>query len=335
MSKVTVGINGVGRFGQHLLKYWLERDEDAPFIVSFLNDDYLSLDKAVKLMESDRDLQFDRFSVRQTGNSIAFTGKSGKEYEIPYTSSSHEIIPWIGKPKIFLECSGKNTDAASCKKFLKGQTDHVLLSASSENPDVTLIYGHNHNRFDVTNHKIISYGSCTVNAYVPLAKYIEDTLGVEDSDVNVIHNIPKYKFHELDTLTRKLCTLEWSGPKLLPFLQHNNFSVNYTLVPYTGVSIIDFRFRIKTPITTRKFTKNLEQAIQGGRLEGLYSITNKDNGPTEHKFTTSSSVIVEPSIKILNSNLYLQAYFDNENSVNRYYDLLSYIVAESTAYGNK
>lgn len=335
MSKITVGINGIGRFGQHLLRYWLERDGDAPFVISFINDDVLSLDKAVELMKNDSSLEFDRFLLEGKAKTIIVSGKSGKEYEILYTNNSHETIPWIGKPTVFLECSGKSTDATICNKFLKGLTSFVLISASSENPDATLIYGYNHNRFDVPNHKIISYGSCTVNAYVPLAQYIDDLLGIEDSDVNVIHSVPAYKIRELNTLTRKICTLEWSGPKLLPFLQNKNFSVNYTQVPYAGVSIIDYRFRVKKVISCAKFTKLLEKEMLYGQLKGLYSIINHDTGPKEYKLTTYSSVIVKSNIKILGQNIYLQAYFDNENSVNRYFDLLSYIIREIKVYGKK
>ena len=49
----------------------------------------------------------------------------------------------------------------------------------------------------------------------------------------------------MNTLTRKFCTLEKSAPNLLPFLNENNFVVNYTLVPFSGVSMIDFRFKIR------------------------------------------------------------------------------------------
>ena len=325
MKKVITGINGFGRFGQHLLKYWLERD-DAQFIISFINDDFLSVKTAVNLLESDPDLDFRKFGVKFEGQTISLTGKSGRTHHIQYTNSKYENIDWMRKAEIFLECSGKNTNAEKCKLFLQGNTQLVVISATSENPGATLIFGYNHNNFDKKNHRIVSYGSCTVNAYVPLAAYLYDMYGVSDSDVNVIHGIPKYKFPELNTLTRKLCTLELSGKRLLTFLNDENFAVNYTLVPHTGVSIIDYRFRLNKKTSKADFIGNLEKAINGGVLVGLYGLEEMDGGPDKHKFTTNSAVIIKSSIKMLGNNVYFQAYFDNENSVNRYFDLVSFVV---------
>ena len=81
-----------------------------------------------------------------------------------------------------------------------------------------------------------------MNAFVPLGSFMNKLYGILDADVNVVHNIQKYRLKDNNTLNRKFCTLEKSGPQLLKFLNKKNFTVNYTVVPYTGVSIIDFRF---------------------------------------------------------------------------------------------
>ena len=89
--------------------------------------------------------------------------------------------------------------------------------------------------------------------YVPLANYLNKMFKVLDSDVNVIHNIQTYKLKNYNTLTRKFCTLEKSGLNLLDFLDNKNFKVNYTIIPYDGVSIMDFRFNFKKKLIQRYF----------------------------------------------------------------------------------
>ena len=149
--------------------------------------------------------------------------------------------------------------------------------------------------------------------------------GIVDADVNVVHNIQKYRLKSNDTLNRKFCTLEKSGPQLLKCLSKKNFSVNYTVVPYTGVSMIDFRFRLKKCPTLNQLIMTLENAIYEGQLKGLYNMHDADRGPEVHNCTPFSAVFIKENLKIVKDQVYIFSYFDNENSVNRYYDLANYI----------
>jgi hypothetical protein len=76
--------------------------------------------------------------------------------------------------------------------------------------------------------------------------------------------------------------------------------------------------------------QDLKQATQTGRLADLYGMVAVDQGPEEHILTPFSAVFIEENVKLLGDNLYIQAYFDTENSVNRYHDLVNY-VAQATA----
>lgn len=329
MTQLQVGINGFGRFGLHLLRYWLNAPEQAAYQIQFINDDFITLDHALEILSSDPYVPFSDFEVSRQGNSLQFS-KGVKNYRIQYTQCPLSDIPWIGQPDLVLECSGKATIADRCRPYLVGNTRRVIISATSWDADKTLVYGFNHT--DLTSAMtVISYGSCTVNAYVPLAHYIHGTYGIHDSDVNVVHNVPAYKLSDSQTLNRKFCTLEKSAKHLLPYLHDENFIVNYTLVPYTGASLIDFRFRLRSrPADRGALLQSLKQAIATGSLAKLYGMAPVDNGPEEHILTPFSAVLIEENIKLLGDNLYIQAYFDTENSVNRYHDLVNY-VAQATA----
>jgi len=322
----SAGINGFGRFGLHLLKYWLDRNEDSNFTIHYINDSVLTLETAYNHIIHDKAVIFNKYKVKISGSSLVFLEPNGAVHKIEYTNFVKEEIPWLGQPTLILECSGKNTVKADCDIYLQGDTKKVIISATSWDPEKTLIYGFNHHEYD-DDQNIISYGSCTVNAYVPLANYLHKMYGILDSDVNVIHNIQEYRLADNDTLIRKFCTLEKSGPNLLNFLSEDNFKVNYTVVPYTGVSILDFRFRLNDGVTIKKVIDDLDHCFSQGDLKNLYAFDEVDIGPEIHNCTTFSAVFNKENAKIFNNNLYLFGYFDNENSVNRYFDLINYLVS--------
>jgi len=69
----------------------------------------------------------------------------------------------------------------------------------------------------------------------------------------------------------------------------------------------------------------IEKSCKTGELKGLYAIQDDDNGPMEHQNTQFSSIIIKKNSYVRGNDLYLNAYFDNENSVNRYFDLTNFI----------
>lgn len=327
--KINTGINGFGRFGLHLIKYWLDRAHTSNFEISFINDDTLSIQDSLNIILNDKAVLFNKYKVSISGDTLVFLEPDGDKYCIRYTNTPKESIPWMGEPDIVLECSGKSTLAKDCEPYLFDKTKLVIISATSWDCEKTLVYGFNHTEYK-NDMKIISYGSCTVNAFVPIANYIQKKYGVHDSDVNVIHNIQSYRLKNFNTLNRKFCTLEKSGPNLLGFLDQNNFIVNYTVVPYNGVSTLDMRFRIQNKASRDEIIDDLHKAFTVGELQNLYNIDEFDVGPEVYNCSTYSEVFIKENIKVLNDNIYLFGYFDNENSVNRYYDLTSYIASRFT-----
>ncbi len=322
------GINGFGRFGLHITKYWLDRSDESTFSIGYINDDTLTIEQSIEILKKDTTVIFNKYKIKKIENKIRFLKPNGVIDEIEYSNEEKNHIPWLGKPDLFFECSGKNTVKKDCLRFLKGKTKVVIISATSWNADKTFLYGFNNKEYK-TKYKIISYGSCTVNAFVPLGAFMDKAYGIIDADVNVVHNIQEHRLERNNTLNRKFCTLEKSGPQLLKCLNKKNFKVNYTVVPYTGVSIIDFRFRLKKCPSTSRFITTLEEAMQGdGLLKGLYNMHQDDRGPEVHNCTPFSAVFIKENLKIINDQAYIFAYFDNENSANRYYDLANYIANE-------
>ena len=321
---LEAGINGFGRFGLHLLKYWLDRNNQSDFNILYINDDCLDINKAYELIVNDKYVIFNKYKIQVSDDYLMILEPNGTKHNILFTNCEHKSIPWIGKPDIFFECSGKCTEAKHCSDFLMKNTKTVMISATSWDAEKTLVYGYNHEEYN-SELNVISYGSCTVNAYVPFADWIDKKYGIIDSDVNVIHNIQGYRLQDNNTLNRKFCTLEESAKLMMDSINDNNFLVNYTVVPYAGVSIIDFRFRTKELVDLDTFMKDLDEVMNHGELNNLYGLDDKDIGPEVHNCTNYSTVFIKEAVKSLNDNFYLQGYFDNENSVNRFYDLADFI----------
>ena len=322
--KISAGINGFGRFGIHLLKYWLERERECNFCINYINDDHFTQEQIVKIIQNDKYVSFSKYKIKSIDNFIRILEPNGKIHKILISNNNKNEIAWIGEPEFFFECSGKNTVKKDCELFLKNNTKLVIISATSWDADQTLVYGFNHEEF-ANSSQIISYGSCTVNAYVPLHNYLNKKYNIVNSDVNVIHNIQEYKVSENNTLIRKFCTLEKSAYNLIEGLNENNFLVNYTLIPYSGVSMIDFRFALENCPSKNEIIDDLENQIHDGKLKNIYGMIDKDLGPEVHNCTVFSSVFIKENIKVIDNQLYIQAYFDNENSVNRFYDLLNFL----------
>jgi len=331
--KQVVGINGFGRFGLHLLKYWLDRSSVSFFKLDYINDDYLDIKRAQELIINDKYVKFNKYKVQIAGDYLVILEPNGLKHEILFSNDQSSSISWLGEPDIVFECSGKNTEAKNCSGYFTNKTKTVLISATSWDSEKTLVYGFNHEEYH-PDLKLISYGSCTVNAYLPLGKWMEEEYEISDSDVNVIHNIQEYRLTDNQTLNRKFCTLEESAKILMPSVNDDNFLVNYTVIPYTGVSMIDFRFKLKKKVNKDTFIKGFEKVINFGNLKGLYGLIDKDTGPEVHNCTIFSTVFIKENIKIIGNNVYLQGYFDNENSVNRFYDLASYISKQAEISSN-
>lgn len=318
----SAGINGFGRFGLHLLKYWIDNYDKTKFDIEYINDDFLDQNKILEIIKNDTKIKFkeEKFNLEDDYLLIENFRKNKKK-KIKLTNFKPNKISWIGQPDIFFECSGKNTSKEKSNVFLKENTKIVLISATSYDVDKTLIYSFNHKEF-TENLKILSYGSCTVNAYVPLANYINEKYGIISSDVNIVHNLPRYQINT-DNLRRKFCTLETSGKKLLEFLNDDNFIVNYTLAPFTGISSIDIRFEVQKIISKENILKDLINQIENKKL--LYGLNQADN-IDKYNLSKNNIELEIDGIKVIGKNIYFQGFFDNENSVNRYFDLANYIL---------
>ena len=130
--KIITGINGFGRFGLHLLKYYLDRYDDSNFQISYINDDFLTINEARNIICNDTKVNFIRYKVLIEDNNIVIKTPEGLIHKFIYSCKSANKIPWMTKVHFLLECSGKNTDRNSALKLLNDNLAHVIISSTSQ-----------------------------------------------------------------------------------------------------------------------------------------------------------------------------------------------------------
>jgi glyceraldehyde 3-phosphate dehydrogenase len=314
-------MNGFGRFGLHFLAYYLDRANESNFRLLRINDESLSFENMLDIIKNDHYVRItNTWDIEVKGSIVTFKNDS-ETHQIKFQNLSLADFA-VNHRGILLECSGKYTNTEVFPDLF--QLERVFISATSFNADSTILVGFNEESFHESQ-KFISYGSCTVNAYVPLANSLDREFSILNSDVNVIHNIPEYLLQRSpDIFERRSCTLSIMGPRLLNFLSDDNFNVNYTIVPITGVSRIDLRFELQKSFQLNDIVKTVEK-ISNKTGHNLYRFLEVDTGPNDSLLSVHSAEFLLSQSRKVGQTLYISGYFDTENSVNRYYDLINSI----------
>jgi glyceraldehyde 3-phosphate dehydrogenase len=177
---ITIGINGFGRIGRCTLAHIAE---------SARNDVEVVRINATGPIETNAHLlKYDsvhgRFagSVRVKGDTLDL-GRGPIKVMSTYDP---EALDWDGVD-VVLECTGKFNARDKAAVHLARGARRVLVSAPAKNADATIVYGVNH-RSLTDAHKVVSNGSCTTNCLAPLAKVLNDTVGIERGIMTTIHS---------------------------------------------------------------------------------------------------------------------------------------------------
>lgn len=328
--KIPVRMNGFGRFGLHLLFFYLKRLDKSNFEITHIYDEALEIEEMLSIILTDKKTAISELfdvsilpSSTESGQEVCFKSRIEENVTsiITFVSEDIEKVK-VPSDQVWFECSGKKTRKQDYE-FIPHSL--VIVSATSYSADQTLIVGLNEETFDETS-RFVSYGSCTVNAFTPLANQINREYHVTESDVDIIHNTPKYKLAgNGDDMRKSSCTLSIMGPSLLPFLSQNNFRVDYTLVPFTGVSIFKFRFKLAKQARLNDVYHAISE-IKNDSGEPIYEIWDNDFGADIASLNQHSAIFVKNYCELKGNNLYLSGYFDNENSVTRFFDVAKFIV---------
>ena len=178
---VKVAINGFGRIGRLVARAILERPDCGLELVA-IND---LADAKSNAMLFKRDSVHGPYpgSVTAEGNDIVIDGKrihvtaERDPAKLPHTADGVDIA---------LECTGFFTDREGAQKHIDAGAKRVLISAPAKGVDLTVVYGVNHDKL-TAEHVIVSNASCTTNCLAPVAKVMNDSVGIERGLMTTIH----------------------------------------------------------------------------------------------------------------------------------------------------
>ncbi len=178
---IKVGINGFGRIGRNFYRAIVASGADIEIVgVNDLTDNKT----LAHLLKYDTVLGRFPLSVDFDDDNIIVDGKNIRAL----AERDPANLPWADLgADIVIESTGFFTDAEKAKAHIAAGAKKVIISAPAKNEDGTFVVGVNHESYDPATQHIISNASCTTNCLAPLAKALNDSIGIERGLMTTIH----------------------------------------------------------------------------------------------------------------------------------------------------
>ena len=187
---------------------------------------------------------------------------------------------------IALECTGIFTAREKAAAHLTAGAKRVLVSAPADGADLTVVYGVNHDKL-TKDHLVVSNASCTTNCLAPVAKVLNDAIGIEHGFMTTIHSYTGDQ-PTLDTMHKDLYRARAAALSMIPTSTGAAKAVGLVLpelkgkldgsairVPTPNVSVVDFKFVAKRATTRRGGQRRHQGAAASGPLKGILGITDQ------------------------------------------------------------
>jgi glyceraldehyde 3-phosphate dehydrogenase len=317
MTKVA--INGFGRIGRLVARAILERPDCGLELVS-VND---LADAKANAWLFKHDSVHGKFpgEVTTDGNDIIVDGKrihvtaERDPAQLPHREYGVEIA---------LECTGFFADRAGGEKHLEAGAKRVLISAPAKGVDLTVVYGVNDDKL-TADAKIVSNASCTTNCLAPVAKVLNDALGIERGLMTTIHAYTNDQ-KILDQIHPDLRRARAAAMSMIPTTTGAARAVGEVLpelkgkldgsairVPVPDVSLIDLTFTPKRDTTRDEVNQILKAASQTPRLKGILDYTDEPLVSIDFMHTSASSTVDSLETAVIEGKLVrVLSWYDNE-----------------------
>jgi len=178
---LSAGINGFGRIGRNVFRAAHAQGADIEWVGV---NDITDTQTLAHLLKYDSLLGPFPGTIEATESGIVVDGR-----ELPvFSERDPGALPWsdVGAD-VVIESTGLFTDRDSAAKHLAAGAHKVIISAPAKGADVTLVPGVNDDAYDADRHEVISNASCTTNCLAPVAKILNDSVGIEAGVMNTIH----------------------------------------------------------------------------------------------------------------------------------------------------
>jgi glyceraldehyde 3-phosphate dehydrogenase (phosphorylating) len=317
---VKVGINGFGRIGRNLFRAASERKLDVEFVAV---NDITDAHTLAHLLQYDSTLGPFPGTVESSDGEVRCDGK-------PLTVLAERDpakLPWgdLGVT-IVVESTGIFTDRDGASKHLDAGAERVLISAPAKDPDVTVALGVNFDEvYDPAAHRIISNASCTTNCLAPVAKVLNDNVGIEHGLMTTIHaytadqrlqDMPHKDLRRARAAAINLIPTSTGAAKaiglVVPELDGKLNGVAVRAPVATG-SVVDLTCELARESSVEEINSIFEREADKGRWEGILKYTEDPIVSTDiHKSPYSSIFDSELTMVTDGTLAKVVAWYDNE-----------------------
>lgn len=332
MTKIKIGINGMGRIGRTVLREFFNRNELDFEIVAVNNPG--SAAEYVHLLKYDS--VHGRFAadVKLEGDVMNINGTAIKFYGLKDPSE----IPWsdLGV-QLVIDATGIFKDKPGLGKHLKGTVKKVIMCAPGKGLDATFVMGVNHHIYDAAKHHIVSNASCTTNCLAPVVKVLNEKFGIENGFMTTVHSYTSDQclldashsdprraraaaMSMIPTTTGAAKTVGEIIPELKGKL--DGYSVR---VPTPNVSLTDLTANLLKAATKEEINAALKEASETN-LKGILRFETEELVSVDYMGMRHSSCVDAALTNVIGKTVKLVAWYDNECGFsNRVLDLVKLI----------
>lgn len=315
---VRVAINGFGRIGRNILRFIVESGRTDIEVVTI--NDLGSVETNAHLLRYDsvhgrfpREVKVEGDTIDVGLGPIKVTAIKDPA-ELPYKELAVDVA---------LECTGKFTARDKAKALLDAGAKRVLVSAPSDGADLTVVFGVNDDRL-TSEHLVVSNASCTTNCLAPVAKALNDAIGIDKGFMTTIHSYTGDQ-PTLDTYHKDLYRARAAALSMIPTSTGAAKAVGLVLpelkgkldgaairVPTPNVSAVDLKFVAKRPTSVEEVNAAIIAAAEGP-LKGILGYTDDKNVSVDFNHDPRSSVFHLDQTKVIEGSLVrVLSWYDNE-----------------------
>jgi len=315
---VKVAINGFGRIGRNILRAVVESGRSDVEVVAIndlgpveTNAHLLRFDSVHGRFPSEVTVEGDAIVV--DGRRIRVTAIKNPA-ELPHRELGVDIA---------MECTGIFTSKEKAKAHLEAGAKRVLVSAPAEGADLTVVYGVNHDQLS-QDHLVVSNASCTTNCLAPVAKVLNDAVGIDKGFMTTIHSYTNDQ-PSLDQMHKDLYRARAAALSMIPTSTGAAKAVGLVLpelngkldgtsirVPTPNVSVIDFKFVAKRETSKDEINGAIKRAADQ-QLKGVLGYTDAPNVSIDFNHDPHSSIFHIDQTKVMDGTLVrVMSWYDNE-----------------------
>ena len=200
----------------------------------------------------------------------------------------------------------------------------MLVSAPADGADLTVVYGVNHHQL-TKDHIVVSNGSCTTNCLAPVAKILNELVGIERGFMTTIHSYTGDQ-PTLDTMHKDLYRGRAAALSMIPTSTGAAKAIGLVLpelkgkldggairVPTPNVSVVDLKFIAKRATSAKEINDAIRAAATEGPLKGILGFTDHANVSIDFNHDPHSSIFHMDQTKVMDGTLVsILSWYDNE-----------------------